>query len=165
MLGDGRIVEANASLRPDLWLALKGGSNNFGIVTRFDLRAFEQGHFWGGTILYPGAVTPQLLNSFATLNDPIAFDEYAALIFSFTYTTAYGFLAVANIEYTKPVVNPPVFHGFTSVQPQLMNSMRISNQTDFTTEFVGTQPNGRRSVASSFSSSFFSSLELVQLDR
>lgn len=90
VLGDGRIIQAYAARHSDLWLALKEGSNNSGIVTRFDLRAFEEGHFWGGTIPYPGSATPQLLRFFAILNNPVAFDEYAALIFSFSYTTAFG---------------------------------------------------------------------------
>ncbi|KAG8532442.1 uncharacterized protein KY384_002319 [Bacidia gigantensis] len=149
VLGDGRIVDASAESNPDLWLALKGGSNNFGVVTRFDMRASEQGDFWGGSIIYADSVTPQLLQSFATLNDAHSFDEYAALIFSFSYTSAYGFLTAANIEYTKATPNPPAFHDFTAAKPQLMNTMRISNQTDFTTEFVQSQPSGRRCVASS----------------
>lgn len=52
MLADGQIVEANAESNPDLWYALKGGSNNFGIVTRIDLKTFPQGKFWGGMIGY-----------------------------------------------------------------------------------------------------------------
>ncbi|KAK1466104.1 FAD binding domain-containing protein [Colletotrichum cuscutae] len=40
VLASGEIVNANASADSDLWRALKGGSSNFGIVTRFDLAAF-----------------------------------------------------------------------------------------------------------------------------
>ncbi|KAJ3941553.1 uncharacterized protein N0V96_008265 [Colletotrichum fioriniae] len=40
VLASGEIVNANASANADLWRALKGGSSNFGIVTRFDLQAF-----------------------------------------------------------------------------------------------------------------------------
>lgn len=43
VLASGDIVNANAHENPDLWFALKGGSNNFGVVTRFDLRTFKQG--------------------------------------------------------------------------------------------------------------------------
>jgi FAD/FMN-containing dehydrogenase len=39
VLANGSIVEANAEENPTLWKALKGGSLNFGIVTRFDLQA------------------------------------------------------------------------------------------------------------------------------
>lgn len=39
VLANGSIVEASDDQNPALWKALKGGSLNFGIVTRFDLRA------------------------------------------------------------------------------------------------------------------------------
>jgi FAD/FMN-containing dehydrogenase len=41
VLANGSIVEANANQNPTLWKALKGGSLNYGIVTRFDLRAMR----------------------------------------------------------------------------------------------------------------------------
>ena len=144
VLASGQVVNANAETNSDLWVALKGGSNNFGIVTRFDLMAFPQGDFWGGSILYDESTSPQLLNAFVDLNKAMDMDEYAALILSFSYVSGTGFVASGNIEYTKPVINPPTFQPFTSIQPQYSNTMRISNQTDFTTEFVQYQPNGRR---------------------
>ncbi|KAI1735654.1 FAD-binding domain-containing protein [Xylaria scruposa] len=39
VLANGTIINANQTANSDLWQALKGGSNNFGIVTRFDLEA------------------------------------------------------------------------------------------------------------------------------
>jgi FAD/FMN-containing dehydrogenase len=52
VLSSGEIVDANAKSNADLWSALKGGSNNFGVVTRIDLRTFPQGKFWGGFAVY-----------------------------------------------------------------------------------------------------------------
>lgn len=145
VLASGVIVSANATSHPDLFHALKGGGNNFGVVTRFDLRAFPQGDFWGGSILYSDSASPDLLKSFSTLDKPVGFDEYAALILSFSYVQSSNFfVASANLEYTKPEVNPVTFQPFTALQPQLSNTMRISKQTDFTTEFIQYQPNGRR---------------------
>ena len=40
VLVSGEIVNANASCHADLWRALKGGSSNFGIVTKFDMDTF-----------------------------------------------------------------------------------------------------------------------------
>lgn len=40
VLANGQIINANASANSDLWKALKGGSGNFGIITRFDITAF-----------------------------------------------------------------------------------------------------------------------------
>lgn len=46
VLPSGIIVNATKKSHSDLWLALKGGSNNFGIVTAFESTAFKQGKFW-----------------------------------------------------------------------------------------------------------------------
>ncbi len=40
VLASGEIINANASSNSDLWRALKGGGNNIGIVTRFDLQTY-----------------------------------------------------------------------------------------------------------------------------
>jgi FAD/FMN-containing dehydrogenase len=40
VLASGTVISANASVHSHLWRALKGGSSNFGIVTRFDIEAF-----------------------------------------------------------------------------------------------------------------------------
>ena len=63
----GKVVNVNASSSQDLFKALKGGSNNFGIVTRFDIQTFESGTFWGGTVLYPISTMPQQIAAFVGL--------------------------------------------------------------------------------------------------
>ncbi|KAF2638132.1 FAD-binding domain-containing protein [Massarina eburnea CBS 473.64] len=37
---------------PDLFKALKGGGNNFGIVTNYKLQAHPQANIWGGNLVY-----------------------------------------------------------------------------------------------------------------
>lgn len=49
ILADGSIVEANKASYPDLFWALKGGSSNFGIVTRFDLETIKSPKVWAGS--------------------------------------------------------------------------------------------------------------------
>ncbi|KAF2663237.1 FAD-binding domain-containing protein [Microthyrium microscopicum] len=51
VLANGSIVNANRNENPDLHRALKGGGNNFGIVTRFDLHMFPKPKLWGGIFL------------------------------------------------------------------------------------------------------------------
>lgn len=89
VLASGKIVNASASKYPDLYKALKGGNNNFGVVARFDFKTFEQGKLWGGLIVY-NYTNPreklQRLQDFNTLSgaggDPFA-----------TVTNVYSFTA------------------------------------------------------------------------
>ncbi|KAL2865132.1 FAD-binding oxidoreductase [Aspergillus lucknowensis] len=64
VLADGSIVNANDQTNPDLFRALKGGGNNFGIVTRFDMVTFPATNIWDCTMICPKESTPQLAEAF-----------------------------------------------------------------------------------------------------
>ncbi|KAI5926902.1 FAD-binding domain-containing protein [Camillea tinctor] len=60
VLADGRIVTADATgEQADLFRALKGGGNNFGIVTHFTMRAFPCSTIWGGGAMLPKEIFPE----------------------------------------------------------------------------------------------------------
>ncbi|KAK2736774.1 hypothetical protein FQN57_000546 [Myotisia sp. PD_48] len=65
VLANGEIVNANAKENHDLLWALKGGNNNFGVVTHFDLDIVKTpGSVYGGQIVYDES-------SFDQVNDVI----------------------------------------------------------------------------------------------
>lgn len=64
VLANGTVVNANQNSNPSLFWALKGGSTNFGIVTRFDLKTFPFDTIYGGFTTY----------------DPAYFDDYVKAI-------------------------------------------------------------------------------------
>ncbi|KZT30348.1 FAD-binding domain-containing protein [Neolentinus lepideus HHB14362 ss-1] len=72
----GAILDVTESSHPDLMYALKGGYNNFGIVTRITLQTYSQGQVWGGLITYPGSSIPNVSSAIgnftANVNDPKA---------------------------------------------------------------------------------------------
>ena len=145
VLADGSIANANAIQRPDLFRALKGGSNNFGIVTRFDLKTYPQGQLWGGFIAYPSATVPQQLLAFESFMRSAKSDPYAEIICAIGYLGAYQSVVVSiGLHYTKPMVNPPIFQPFTAIQPQLKNTMRIGNNIDFVNEVESNQAKNSR---------------------
>jgi hypothetical protein len=75
------------------------------------------------------------------------YDPYASLINSFGYEPAAGEMFVSNsIVYTAPVVNPPAFQEYTSITPQLLSTMRISNLSDFALELNEGTPYGFRQI-------------------
>ena len=131
VLANGTIINVNQAQHPDLLKALRGGSNNFGIVTRFDLNTFLQGSVWGGDIVYDVSTTPQNLQAFVNFGSNTDYDEYAALFQAYSF--AGGNYSVLNSPiYTKPVVNPPAFQPFTAIQSQFGNSLRIDTLRSFT---------------------------------
>ena len=143
VLASGEIVNANNQLNRDLWLALKGGSNNFGIVTRFDLITFEQGPLWGGSVYSDPSTFPQHLKALVEFDTNPDYDEFAHIIVSYGYGQG-AFVAANNLYYTKAVVNPTALQPFTSIKPQLFNNLRIANLTDFTDEQAAFSTNGLR---------------------
>ena len=133
VLSDGRVLNANRGENSDLWVALKGGSSNFGIVTRFDIRTFPQENFYGGVVGSGISTISDQLKGFMDLLDN--FDPDAAIIMSISWNQVRGSFSIfSNLEYTKPVENPPSLRPFIQAQPQFINTMRISSLTDFTVE-------------------------------
>ncbi|KAI9820173.1 MAG: hypothetical protein M1827_005795 [Pycnora praestabilis] len=149
VLSDGRIVDANVYENPDLHRALKGGNNNFGIVTRFDLKTFEQGKLWGGFIVYPNSTFGQqiqALQDFTTASGA-GVDPYAAVINAYVYSAAAGIPIIANqYTYTKAEAFPAILQNFTNIQPQYSSTLRTTNLTDLTVELGEGTPNGFRQL-------------------
>lgn len=112
----GVIVTASPSSYPDLYWALRGGGNNFGVITNFKLNAFPLGKMWGGSRLYSNDSFPVVLDAtykFATeySNE----DPDAAQIISFGYSAGFGPLAAAQLDYAKPVANSSAFRDFDAI--------------------------------------------------
>lgn len=156
VLANGSIVNAHANadhdgdnpdgdILSDLLVALRGGSNNFGIVTRIDFEAFEQGPLWGGSVYYDFSTIDKQLTEFADINSADAYDEYATIITNFGFAAGRGAAVVNNIEYTKPEANAAVFRSLGEI-PSIYSSMRIANLTEIVKEQASLNPGGSRYV-------------------
>lgn len=146
MLADGSIRNVSNTSYPDLFFALRGGGNNFGIVTRFDVNTFPHGPMLGGMQYYDWNYKSDLLNAFVEFNINVPTDPYGALILTFGYAQAqnvYG--AATDLEYGKPVLNPPILENFTSI-PHLSSTLAITNLSQLTIDIEGANPYGYRFV-------------------
>ncbi|KAF7586372.1 hypothetical protein BBP40_009018 [Aspergillus hancockii] len=146
VLADGSIINANEENHSELLIALRGGSSNFGIVTRVDLKAFEQGPIWGGTMYHAIDTVQEHLAAFVEFNSADKYDEYASLITSFGFAGGRGSAVVNNLEYTKEEVNPAVFRAFTAI-PALFSTMRVARMHEIAVEQGAFQQNGKRQLS------------------
>ncbi|WPG99209.1 oxidoreductase FAD-binding protein [Acrodontium crateriforme] len=153
----GEIVNATETSYSDLWLALKGGSNNFGIVTAFEQTAFPQGNFWGGFVGNDVSTFPAQFEALEAFTANPHYDPYAAFINSYVFNLKSGGWYAANqYTYTKSLgtstkplnPQPEVFDNFTAL-PTFFSTMRTSNITDFTTELAAHNAGGRRQLFTS----------------
>ncbi|KAI0965161.1 putative oxidoreductase [Xylaria arbuscula] len=146
VLANGSIVNANSDENEDLLRAIRGGSNNFGIVTRFDFQAFEQDGLWGGLSYYSLSTIDEHLDTLVEFSNPDTYDEYSSLITSFVLKTGVPPLLATNLEYTKPVEYPPSLKRITAI-PSLSSTLRLANMTELSVELASTQSYGLRQLS------------------
>ncbi|OAL65160.1 FAD binding domain protein [Trichophyton rubrum] len=110
VLASGAVATASPTSNPDLWRALKGGGNNFGILTSITLRSFPSTDIWSGFLYMPSSSAQKALHAFHDFvhrahpdNTGITYDRHASgPIACFTYLQQLGIQAVSvNLVYTK----------------------------------------------------------------
>ena len=147
VLANGTITNASESTQPGLWRALKGGSNNFGVVTSFVARTFPSLNVWSGFLYMMGSKADQMIHAFHeyTAADPGTYDEYAAgPLVCFSYIQKLRLQAIATyLVYTKPETWPSCFNGFKSIG-RLWSTVKIRSLTSATSELASSSPPGLR---------------------
>ncbi|KAL8907981.1 MAG: hypothetical protein Q9171_005643 [Xanthocarpia ochracea] len=117
VLGNGKVTYASASSNPDLWLALKGGSNNFGIITRFDIGTISQGKMSYNLVNYnyTDASLQAHANAFSDFMKPQNFDKSAMMGMFLNYYGG-GQMSLSDaLWYIQPVQKPAVYNPFFDI--------------------------------------------------
>lgn len=137
VLANGEIVVADEDNRSDLYVALKGGSNNLGIVTRFDLDAFSTGPLWAGVVLYPN--TPEISSAVADaivsfskgIDDGIIEDAATVVwqLYSVRTKQTFWIAQIANLDGKE---RGRSHDDFWALQPNVSSTMRYTNLTSLT---------------------------------
>jgi hypothetical protein len=92
-----------------LFRALKGASNNLGIITCIDLPVIPNGTIWVGFLATPTAYRTQVFSFFANLTNSPNYDPCAAFIDTNVFSNG-SWYTLLHMAFTKPdVFNPPTF--------------------------------------------------------
>ncbi|KAH8984215.1 hypothetical protein EDB86DRAFT_2833631 [Lactarius hatsudake] len=140
VLPDGRRVTASADAESDLFWAIKGGGNNFGIATEFVLKTHRQGtngngYVYGGLLTFDEAHVEHVkaaIVDFVTRNDPKAAIVAAFRFYRNHSVQEFKFTVLAFYDDMKPDGSDPFSH-FLAITHQ----GRLAN-SDYTTVDVAT---------------------------
>ncbi|KAH8892205.1 FAD-binding domain-containing protein [Thozetella sp. PMI_491] len=135
VLASGQIVNANSTSNHDLFRALKGGNNNFGVVTRFDLQVFEHDQMvYGGLIILPASSSDEVLEAFQNFtDDSTGVSPSAGLTIEFFLDSPEGdgqillWLIDTDAEGDHAGLQP-----FLDMEPKLVDRVQTSTIADYT---------------------------------
>ncbi|KAH8821342.1 hypothetical protein F5884DRAFT_840590 [Xylogone sp. PMI_703] len=143
VLPNGQIARVTRDSHPDLFWAMRGAGKNFGIVTKFEFDAFDQGNMWAGARQYASqhgdAVLAALDNFNRTSND-----EYAEAFTMTMYIQEMGdYLDMAFLSHGKPEEDPPIFDEFKQI-PHIASTTSITSLSKVAKAMNDNNPTGLR---------------------
>lgn len=131
-------MTATSTRNPRLFRALKGGSNNFGIVTRFDANLFRQTEFLGGQIDQPITNKEAYFAFMAKFTQSPTYDPFAALITVFAWVSGLPIGIMHTATYTDGTATwPPAVFKPLDDMPKTSSSIRKAKLTSFADEIGG----------------------------
>lgn len=150
-MANGSIQDVSHPTHPELYRALRGGGNNFGIVTRFDLDLYEQGPVWGGLHVWPflPSVTSVVTEGFVQFAHEAPSDPHLSLFAGLGFMQGNFAWAVGQYD-TLGRTEPPIFAQFRDDVDRygvakLVSTARVASMTELADELNQSEPAGKRS--------------------
>lgn len=137
VLANATIANANATNNPDLFKALKGGNNNFGVVTSFKLQTEKtDGSIYGGIMYYPESSLDQVHDIVYDYHVRQAVEDPLTHVMpSFGYNGTTNESTSFNLVMYNKGLNelPPVLQGWTDI-PYYKNTLHNRQYADLSIE-------------------------------
>lgn len=113
VLADGSIVDANADSHPDLWRALKGGSGNFGFVTRLDVEVWPENEIYASVNGFDLSNRDRVFQAYADFIDRQDADPASQVILASTYEN--GVMGIGAVFSNIDAEEAAAFDGFVNI--------------------------------------------------
>ncbi|KAI1316484.1 hypothetical protein F5Y16DRAFT_420372 [Xylariaceae sp. FL0255] len=86
VLANGTCITADSNNHPLLFKVLKGGSNNFGVVTNIRMKAIENKEIWGGLNFFDRSIAGEAMELLVEFTQNCHLNKDSHLLFFFMYT-------------------------------------------------------------------------------
>ncbi|KAK9415978.1 hypothetical protein SUNI508_09938 [Seiridium unicorne] len=139
VLANGTVVNANSEENPNLWKAQKGGSGNFGFVTRIDMYTIEGTQMWGGFTSYNLTKRDDVFNAYLNFTEN-SHDETSQNIVALYYDST-GFSLRSILTNSKGVEAAPAFAEYMAIE-NISSTLRLEAVAELVPEFTGPTPLG-----------------------
>ena len=138
VLSSGEIITADKTHHADLFRALKGGGNNFGIVTRFTLTTVPLDQVWGGILVVPKVNIPRICQMTSEFVPKIAQSPASNLFVVIGYSPDLKDVAASmGILNTRGVVDDPIYDEWREL-PTIADTIKATTVYDLS--FTVIQP-------------------------
>lgn len=151
---NGTIINANRTSNPDIFFAIRGGGNLFGVVTKYTLQIHPIGNIWGGVRSYSSEQFPKIFSALANYNTNFN-ETKSAIAATLVYENlGAGLIPGFNISFFWDGEQPPphVFAEFDSIPaasdetkirryPDLLGALVPQSYTWRTSDSVSSLPN------------------------
>lgn len=114
VIANGSILHASNDSHPDLYWALRGGGNNFGLVTKFNLYTIPSPMMYGGPRVFPANSFPSAINAFVNVAKNSVVDPHAQQLLTFFRVFGQN-RAIAELSYTKDDADPEIFRQYREI--------------------------------------------------
>ncbi|KAL7274572.1 hypothetical protein RUND412_002518 [Rhizina undulata] len=142
VIANGTVTTASLEKNPDLFHALKGSSNNLGVVTRFDLYTYPTTGVYAGSLYYLEEYIPALFN--ATVAYALSTPDVKSHIIPAFGQIPGETVGVFYVFYNEPVDTvPEALKPFLEI-PTFMNTVRIKNVSAAAQDLQELNPSGMR---------------------
>ncbi|KAH6865545.1 hypothetical protein BKA58DRAFT_320945 [Alternaria rosae] len=157
----GIILTVSQKTFPDLYWALRGGGNNFGVITTFNYETLPQGLMFASKRQYNATYAPALFDAFGHAVEAAETDTKAAHFVAVAYSRGVK-IASTEYEYFEPVdpASPPAILKEYLAVPPLTDNTRNCSLADTTPGLSQSMPDGFRTTM--WSQSFKLNTELMK---
>lgn len=136
VLADGQIVTADRNAQADLFVALKGGGNNYGIVTSFMMRTMRCDRVWGGKVVVPKEAIPDVIRITSSFANNVKQYPHSNLIVVITYLPEkQDMVASGAVVQTRGVEADAALKDWMDL-PNIVNTTKMTTTYELTFEMM-----------------------------